>query len=424
MNTSQFGVVSSIYTLGGLVGALCAGGFTTKYGRLMALRVCSAFFILGPVAESLSQSVGLLGFGRFLSGIGAGASVVVVPMYIAEIAPPKQRGYFGAFTQVMTNAGILVALLLGFFLSKDSLWRIVLGAAGLIGLIQLIGLLFVPESPKWLAEHKHQAQARRVLQRIRGSRANIESEVKIWNLNESFTEEESLLMPAPASHLHPKTPPISFTGAMTNPKYRPAIIAVIAVMVSQQFTGINSIVMYSVSILQSLLPTSAALLTVVVAAGNLIVTLACAPLADKIGRKTCLLTSISGMGINAFLLALGIMFSIKPLSAIATLLFVASFGVGLGPVPFILASELVGPEAVGATQSWALAANWIATFVVAQFFPILNVAMGGHGTVYFIFTAMAVFLGGFIWYWVPETLGKEGMAEVWGWDKSGNRRDD
>lgn len=424
MNPSQFGLVSSIYTLGGLIGALCAGGFTTKYGRLVALRVCSAFFILGPVAESLAQTIGLMGFGRFLSGVGAGASVVVVPMYIAEIAPPKQRAYFGAFTQVMTNAGILITLLLGFFLSRDSLWRIVLGAAGVIAVIELAGLTFVPESPKWLAEHKHPAQARRTLQRIRGARANIDGEVKTWTIDASSTEEESLLTPAPASHLPPNRPPISFIGAVTNSRYRPAVIAVVAVMSAQQFTGINSIVMYSVSILSSLLPTSAALLTVMVAALNLIITLLCAPLADRLGRKTCLLMSIVGMGISAFLLALGIMNGIKALSAIATLTFVGSFGVGLGPVPFILASEFVGPEAVGATQSWALGANWIATFVVAQFFPMLNVAMGGHGRVYFIFTAMAILLGGFIWYWVPETLGKEGMDEVWGWDDSGERRVD
>src|SRR4030095_15288396 len=151
----------------------------------------------------------------------------------------------------------------------------------------------------------------------------------------------------------------------------PAIIAVIAVMVTQQFTGINSIVMYSVSLLSTILPTTAALLAVIISALNLVTTIVCAPLADKLGRKTCLLLSISGMGINSVLLALAIALGFPVLAAIATLFFVRSFAIGLGPVPFILASELVGPEAVGATQSWALATNWISTFVVAQFFPVL-----------------------------------------------------
>lgn len=185
-------------------------------------------------------------------------------------------------------------------------------------------------------------------------------------------------------------------------------------MLAQQLTGINSIVMYSVNILSALLPTGAALVTVAVSALNVIISILCTPLPDRIGRKTCLLLSIAGMGFNSILLAIGISQSIKILSAIATLLFVASFAVGLGPVPFILANELVGPEAVGATQSWALAANWIATFAVSQFFPMLNQALGGHGRVYYVFAAFAALFGGFIAWWVPETMGKHGAEEVWG----------
>lgn len=114
------------------------------------------------------------------------------------------------------------------------------------------------------------------------------------------------------------------------------------------------------------------------------------------------------------MLASGIYFSVKILAAVATLTFVASFAVGLGPVPYILANELVGPEAVGATQSWALAANWLATFLVSQFFPIVNEALGGRGRVYFIFAACALGFGAFIAWWVPETKGKSGAEEVWG----------
>lgn len=128
------------------------------------------------------------------------------------------------------------------------------------------------------------------------------------------------------------------------------------------------------------------------------------------------------MGLNSVLLALGIYFNLKALSAIAVLLFVASFAAGLGPVPFILASELVGPEAVGAAQSWALGANWIATFIVAQFFPMLNDLLGGRGKIYWIFAAMACLLGSFIYWWVPETKGKANADEVWG--RTNQRRQD
>lgn len=423
MNPSQFGLVSSSYTLGGLMGALIAGPLSTKYGRLLALRATTIFFILGPIAESLATSIPVFVIGRLLSGVGAGASIVVGPIYIAEIAPPKDRGLFGAFTQVMTNVGILVTQSLGYFMSKGNLWRIILAVAGFIGLAELFGLFFVPESPVWLAEHQRLTQAKRILQQIRGQDADIREEVKSWQIsasNTDTTEEESLLTP-PTGNLPPQKPAISMLGVVADPFYRRAIIAVIAVMITQQFTGINSIVMYSVSLLSTILPTTAKLLTVIVSSINLVTTLLCAPLADKLGRKKCLLLSTAGMGLSSALLAIGITANFKILSAVSTLLFVASFAVGLGPVPFILASELVGPEAVGATQSWALATNWTATFIVAQFFPALNVALGGRGKVYWVFTAMAVVLGGFIAWWVPETKGKTSMEEVWG---KGERRVD
>jgi MFS family permease len=178
--------------------------------------------------------------------------------------------------------------------------------------------------------------------------------------------------------------------------------------------------MYGVSLLADLLKSNSALLNILVSVLNIIVTLACAPLADILGRKVCLLGSIAGMGTSSILLAIGIKQAIPILSAVAVLSFVASFGFGLGPVPFILSSELVGPEAVGATQSWALAANWIATFIVAQFFPVVNEKLG-KGNVYFVFAGLAAFFFAFIAWWVPETKGKKDISEVWATE---SRRED
>lgn len=177
--------------------------------------------------------------------------------------------------------------------------------------------------------------------------------------------------------------------------------------------------MYGVHLLSDLLQSNSALLNLVVSAVNIIVTAGCAPLVDKLGRKTCLLSSITGMGFSSLLLAIGILKSVSILSAIAVLLFVSSFALGLGPVPFILSSELVPQEAVGATQSWALVANWIATFVVAQFFPMANEKL--HGKVYFIFAGLAAFFWCFVAWFVPETKGKRNADEVWGRE---SRRED
>ena len=441
MNPTEFGLVSSIYTLGGLLGALSAGPLSTSSGRLPAMRYTTLFFVVGPLFETLAASIWMIALGRFLAGIGAGAAIVVVPIYIAEIVPEQSKGLFGALTQVLINVGILVAQVLGYFLSYGNMWRVVLVVAGGIGIIQFLGLFLVPESPQWLATKGRTGLANRILKRVRGRRKIDENVGDLGTAEEgegrfssfpkstavivmvliffAFAEEaESLLddsngnrRSASKNAMHA---PLGIFQVVVHPNHYKAIIAVSGVMVAQQLCGINSIVMYSVSILSDLLPTSAGLITVAVGVLNLIVTVACAPLADRLGRKVCLLLSIAGMATNALLLALGLLFRVKPLSAVATLLFVASFAVGLGPVPFILSSELVGPEAVGATQSWALAANWVATFLVAQFFPILDNALGGRGKVYFVFFGFGVAFFIFVAAFVPETRGKRDADEVWG----------
>lgn len=433
MNPTEFGLVSSLFTLGGLIGALGAGPVSAKYGRLKCMLATTGFFIVGPIFEALATNIPVITVGRFISGLGAGAAVVVVPIFISEVAPPKEKGFFGSFTQVMINFGIFTTQLLGYFLSRGQLWRIVLGVGGAIGLAQAIGLMLGGvESPKWMADHGRPSRARRTLSKMRGHAANIEEEVAGWGCESERDlddEEETLLANEDRMHEDPSSSSddsgtakragksltrqtIGVLGVLRHPDSRPAVIAVMGVMVAQQLCGINSIVMYGVSLLSDLLEANSALLNVGVAALNVIITLACAPLVDKLGRKTCLLLSIGGMGLNSVLLAVGIMMRIPVLCAIAVMLFVASFGLGLGPVPFILSSELVGAEAVGATQSWALAANWIATFIVAQFFPIVNEKMP-KGTIYFIFAAFAALFGAFVAWWVPETKGKSDADEVW-----------
>ena len=182
MTPTQWGVVGSMYTLGGLIGALSAAPLAGKYGRLRAMQMTTLFFTIGPAFEALSPSIAVMAFGRLVSGIGAGAAVVIVPLYISEIAPPANKGFFGAFTQIMCNVGILVTQLLGYFLSHDSYWRVILAVGGIIGLAQGLGLLISVESPKYLAEKGNIAQARKVLRQIRGADADIESEMSEWGV--------------------------------------------------------------------------------------------------------------------------------------------------------------------------------------------------------------------------------------------------
>lgn len=411
MSQGQWGLVQSAFTIGGLMGALFSGFIATKYGRLFALKWLTFFLAMGPIAEALAGKMWVLATGRGISGLGAGAATVVCPIYISEVAPREQRGLFGAFTQVQINFGIFIAQLLGYFLSTNSKWRWILAAAGFIAAGTFVGLMLAPETPKWLAGNNRPRMARGILQRIRGKGVEIREEMDHWEVS-GEAEEESLLGPPRGPRPQPKASK-SILDVIRVPKYRRAVIAVTGTMMAQQLCGINAVVMYSVAILGPIMPKQAALITVVVSAVNVLVTLLSSPLPDRIGRKPCLLMSISGMGSASVMLAIGLEQDIRLLTVIGIGLFVCSFGVGLGPVPFLLPSELVGPEAVGATSSWALAGNWLSTFMVAQFFPLLNAALP-QGRVWWVFAAIAGVYGAFVGVLVPESKGKTTPSGVWG----------
>jgi sugar porter (SP) family MFS transporter len=428
MSESEFAFVSSIFTLGGLFGALSAGPVSTGFGRLPSMRIATSASIVGSLLEALASHVSMLVIGRVLAGVGAGVSLVVVPLYVSEVAPPQSKGLFGTATQIAVNLGILLTLLLGYIFGGGPEWRIVLAVGAGIGAVQGIFLCAVSESPTWTAANRDPGTAVGLLQRIRGKDFDIVEEIQNWNgvvpksladeLDSLLDDEESFRYGTTASNDHTKnTQQIGFLEVVRSPLYRPALIAVVGVMMAQQLTGINSVMMYSVELMSNLFPTSAGLLSILLSLINFVATILCAPLPDKLGRKPTLLLSISGMGLSSLALALSMLFNLKVLSAISAICFVASFGVGVGAIPFILASELVDQEASSATQGWGLASNWIATFSIAQFCPMINDALnahfGGTGWVYFIFTALALVSGLFVVLRVPETKGRKNADEVW-----------
>lgn len=187
MNPTQLGVVSSFFTLGGLFGALVGGPLSARYGRLLTMRCATLFLALGPVAEALAANIGTLTLGRLVSGVGAGAALVVVPIYISEIAPPGRRGFFGAFTQIMTNTGILSTQVLGLFLSHGQMWRVILVVGGAVAVLQFVGLTVAVESPKYQADHGNAKGAKEDLRRIRGRTTEIQAEVDGWGIQSDDT---------------------------------------------------------------------------------------------------------------------------------------------------------------------------------------------------------------------------------------------
>jgi MFS family permease len=182
MNPTEIGLVSSIFTLGGFIGALTGGPCSSRLGRLRTMQLTTLFFVIGPVFEAMAPSIPVMAFGRLISGVGAGASVVVVPIYISEISPPAEKGFFGSLTQVMVNGGIFVTQLLGYFLSYGQMWRIVLAVGGAIGAAQAIALFFSAESPHWTADQGKTRVARTMLMKIRGDGFDVEDEMAHWHV--------------------------------------------------------------------------------------------------------------------------------------------------------------------------------------------------------------------------------------------------
>jgi len=210
-------------------------------------------FILGPIFEAFAVNIAMMAIGRFISGLGAGAAVVVVPIYISEVAPPGEKGFFGAFTQIMVNVGISIALVLGYFLSFAQNWRIILGVGGMLGILLLAGLFLVPESPKYMADKGHPNRARKVLHQLRGHKFNVEDEVNGWGIESEDVEEdeeESLIQhrdrmshsneerdEEPSKRREAKKEIVGMWHVIRNPEYNKAAIAVIMIMIAQQLCG-------------------------------------------------------------------------------------------------------------------------------------------------------------------------------------------
>lgn len=427
MTQIEFASLSSLFVLGGFIGAMSAGPFSSVRGKLLVMQCAAVSYILGSTVQTLAGTVLVMQLARFIVGLGAGVSTVIVPMYISEIAQPEQRGFFGSFTQISINLGILFTQGLGYFLSRPFYWRGIMSFGVVLALGHLILLLFASESPAWLAAHVDSETAMKVLRRIRPHSYDLQSEAAHFKSTKKITDdvdasadsEQPLLSrqnTASTSDDHEKAH-IGFTQLLKDNKHRRAVLAVVGMMVIQQATGINGVILYSVSLLKGVIPISSALLTIFISLVNLFCTIGCSNLPDRLGRKATLLISISGMGISSFLLATGLQCNVQILSALSVLGFVAFFAAGLGPVPFGLASEMIEPEAKGALQSLALGASYAATFVIAQGFPILNSFMnnlvGGVGSTFFIFAGTAALSVWFVFAKVPETRGRS-VEEVWG----------
>lgn len=411
LSTKDIGLVNSIYSVGGFLTALIAGPVADAWGRKKVAFGAALLLIVGSWFASQAETVKYMSVGRLVSGLGAGFAIVITPIYLNEISPAPLRGLFGTMNQVSICAGILLSQIIGLYYSTETEWRFILRGGAYVAIINAILVPFCQESPKWLTLKGMTTQATRMLVELRGT-TDVEDEIYRWRqADEASTESDGLLGNNDITEQHEPADKVTVLDFLTLPEYRRALVAVVGVMSFQQLSGINAIIFYGVSILSATMPQYSRLINCFISLLNLVVTLLISPFVDKFGRRPLLMLSLTGMAISSTLLGLGILGHISTVSSLAAALFVASFAVGLGPVPFLIVSELAPAPAVGVAQSTAATANWIVTFLIVFIFPLLESFLGDF--TFFVFTITGILGMLFIHRCIPETKGKASYKEVW-----------
>jgi hypothetical protein len=295
-------------------------------------------------------------------------------------------------------------------------------------------LPFCVESPRFLALQPGGAvKAKKALQILRG-RQDVGKEIRDWTRQDDravAAEEEGVSGSSPLLHdpsdsargeeqpLQQRTFDAHGTGNISVvefvllPQYRRQAIILLVVQLTQQLSGINGVIFYSTAIMSQVLPSSGAMITVYISVVNTIMTLISAYLMDKAPRRTLLLTSSVSMGACSFLLAFSLGYEIPVLSAISIIAFVASFAIGLGPIPFLIIPEVVDTVGVASASAFALSINFISNFMVAAVFLKLQEWWGGN--VFYLFCMILAGLSVAMHRIVPETKGKtpEEVARSW-----------
>ncbi|QPG73865.1 hypothetical protein FOA43_001180 [Brettanomyces nanus] len=406
LNESQISLITSIFSIGGLVSSTLASTLSVGHGLKVSFILTSVFYILGSFIESQAHNYFQMLLGRFFSGIGGGLAIVFVPLYVNEVSPLNLRGFLGSMTQVSVNLGILLTQSLALIWSINELWRNILWMGVFIGCLDLLlTLLLLEESPKWLVlNNNNDSEGIRALTKLR----NGDIVTSKWEID-SWKQEQKRHVESVQSN--PQLKQLNLYTYLTQPDYRNSRLVATFSVLGQQFAGINSVIFYGVKILADVFPNWAVALNCFISIGNTVITFGASLFLDRVGRKPMLLTSVFFMGISLVGLSGGIIFHQSMLTIISIFTYVGSFAIGCGPIPFLLVSEVSQVEVKDLAQSWATNCNWVSVFIVGSAFPILNESIGGY--TYIIFAAVCLAFGLFIKQFIPETKGKETYSEVW-----------
>jgi SP family arabinose:H+ symporter-like MFS transporter len=371
---------------------MLSGAPADKYGRKKPLMISAFLFLIAVIGEALTNSVGIFVVFRVIAGFSVGISSMVSPMYIAEIAPAKRRGQLVSLYQFTIVIGILLGFMSNSMLVNtggDDNWRIMLSVMIVPAIVFLVGLFFVPESPRWLIQKNQGEKALKTLQRING---DADAAKEFEAIRNSLVEKSD-----------------SSYKAVFAPAMRLPLFVGVGLAVLQQITGINAIMYYAPTIFakSGLSVDSAIFQTILVGVINLAFSLIAVFVVDKLGRKPLLVIGSSLMTISLLTVAASFAYNLDSMITLtAILVFIASFAVSLGPVTWVMISEVFPNNVRGKAMSISIVSLWLACFFVALLFPILLEKIGiGNTFLVFAFFSFVSLL--FNLKFVKETKGKE-----------------
>jgi sugar porter (SP) family MFS transporter len=401
LSNFQTEVAASSLLLGCLLGAAGASVVGDRYGRRKSLIASALLFALSSIGAALASTVTLFSAARLLGGLAIGLASVLTPVYIAEISPSKNRGTLVSLNQLAIVIGILSAYLVNWQIARlgESSWRWMLAVAAIPSLAFLLGLLVIPESPRWLISRGRHDEGERVLARIFGA-ATAKQQVEA--VEEAAAGEEG-----------------SWREVFA-PGMRKRLAVGMLLALFSQITGINTVLYYGSIIVSEHFPgqsTSMALIAnVIIGIINLLLTIIAMIYLDRWGRRAILMSASGGMGVALTLLVIGLnIHGISPVLMLASiLLYVAFFALGMGPGPWLIISEIFPTKVRGRAASIATSTLWSGTLIVTFTFLSLVKVLNLWGT-FAIYGALSFICCLFVWKMVPETKGRtlEEIQQAW-----------
>ena len=409
-SNSLLGFVVSSALIGCVIGGLLGGLIAKKIGRKKGMILAAVLFLISAIGSAIPE-IGFAPIGegnhthltpfiifRIIGGIGVGLASMLSPMYIAEMAPAEKRGGLVSWNQFAIIFGMLIVYFVNYTIATQGDeewlntvgWRLMFASEAIPAITFLLLLNLVPESSRWLILNNKEDEGLSILKKINGK----EKAQAIFNeIKSSFSHHVSARV-------------LSFGIGI--------IVIGILLSVFQQFVGINVVLYYAPEIFKSMgSGTNTALLqTIIVGVINLSFTVIAIKTVDKYGRKSLQIIGAIGMSISMF--ALGAAFFLENVGTIALILmltYVASFALSWGPVTWVLLAEIFPNKIRGRALAIAVAAQWIANYLVSWTFPMMDGSTYlnnsfNHGFAYWLYGAMGILAALFVWKFVPETKGK------------------